>query len=241
MADEQDVDNKVYEKEVTVVAYDDDLEFPGLREWAEEITGVDLTTLDTITQEWYNLVYDLGMGEQTKSIQDYDYSKDRVEEVKEQLKEAGVDSIRLEHHTEEEKKFANSLGKAARRYRTELAGELPDELFGGLELQSSWGYWYSENDPDFHVKLAHKTFDEMRVLAKESERDSDDLYETMSEVPAFKLRVDMRAPSEKHIEEWTQQVVKNLHKLLAKNPGIGKVRYMACETATIESGECYNI
>ena len=53
--------------------------------------------------------------------------------------------------------------------------------------------------------------------------------------------VKMRAPSQQHIDHWTEDIVTNLVKALSKNPDIGKVRFMGCEKSVTEQGECYNL
>lgn len=238
---EADEGNRVFTKEVRVVAYDDDLEFPSLRDWVQEVTGIDVTSTETMTDEWWELNYDLGMGEQTHKLQTYEVNEEEAKKVKNKLKRSGVDVVSLNHKTERKQKMKNTVDQAARQFRNALTEDLPHDLFAGVELQKSWGWWYNEENQDYYVKLTAADFGERRVLAKESERESDDLYETMSEVPSFSVMVKMRAPAQQHIDKWTDEMIPALTKLLSQNPAIGKVRFMGCEKSVVEQGECYNI
>lgn len=230
-----------YEKTVTMVGYDADFDFPSLKAWAEELTGAKCTDTKLVREEKRYLVYDLGKQEQRARVRDYQCDEEAISTLKSKLEAAGIEEVRIETETKSRTEPKVSLSQAGSQFLKTLFEECPDVLSGGLERhEHNWTRWVHP-DHKWEVRLKSETFDEQRILAKESERQSDDRYESMSEVPAFNFVVKITAPNEELIDTWTEEVVTNLHKAMSERESIGKVRYMACTVTQERTGECYSI
>jgi hypothetical protein len=245
MAMNQEADRTEVEKEVTVVAYSKDEDSnPRVREWAEKVSGVDLSSYDTTTITSYEMVVEDSSGRDLfrKEMGLFDYEKEKAEKVSEDLMEKGVENVRIEKDITENKSFENSMNHASNSLVEFLFLLLPDELEGGVSKyeKTHLTRWRDEMD-QWGIGLRYKNFEEMRVLSKETKREDDDLYETMAERPCLTFQIKMTAPSRGHIDTWTESVVPEVTKLLYKHPHIGKVRYMNCVTTTQQEGECYNL
>lgn len=229
-----------FEKTVTMVGYDSDLDFPSLEEWAEQLTGEPCTETTHEREEKTYLVYDLGFGEQRTRLRDYNYDDEVLEEVKSKLNDLPGENVRIETVTKRSQRPSATLNHASKVMVESLFNQCVNTLSGGMEKQSNWTKWAADHGP-WKVRLSGSSFEEQRVLAKESERSSDDRYETMSEVPTFTFVVTMKAPSEELIDLWTEEVIKQLHKLMSSHEDIGKVRYMSCTVTQEKAGECYAV
>lgn len=246
--------DREFKKTVNIVAYDADEDYPSIHEWAAELTGQPTNeTYEDSMSEWYVIV-DLGGTEIRKrirssnlpevdfsEIEDYDdWKEQKKNEIRDKFNSLDSDMVRVEKETDTVTKRECSLPTSGRRFIGDLKEELPGELEGGLEWNNFHSSW-QQKDGDASVRLNSQGFDEKRILAKEAERESDDLYETLSKFPAYTLQVEMVTEEEERLDEWTNTVVTGIHKALANNPAVGKVRYMACEVQETRKGECYNL
>lgn len=236
----QEQENQIHEKTVSIVAYDSDEEYSDLRKWAQEVTGLDTVSEEiNVNEDWF-IVFDFGWSEREKKLSATDYQGKTITEAQEELKDN--EYVSLEHRTETERKHKNSLASALRQFKqNDIVTGLPNNLSGGMELNASWGWWKTEEDDDWYVKIKTSSFDERRVLSKEEKRQSDDMYETIHSVPSLKFEVKMRSPNETRIEQWTDEVVAEMVKILSSNEAIGKVRFVGCTTRKEQEGECYAV
>jgi len=229
-----------FEKTVTMVGYDSDLDFPSIEEWAEQLTGEPCTEKSTSRNKKTYLVFDLGRGECRTRLKDYNFENAKLDELKESLNSVPEELLRIEQETERVTNPAATLGDASSALLEELYQQCPDVLSGGVGRAKYLKKWQNDNSM-WSVKLSNSSFGQRRVLSKESERSSDDRYETMSEVPAFSFTVKIEAPTEEFIDLWTEEVIKSLHKAMSSHDDIGKVRYMSCTVTQEKRGECYGV
>lgn len=247
----EDTPQTVYEKQVTVVAYslDEDVNM-SIREWAEKITGVDCTSFEYEEDVEYEIVFkDPETDEEAYSTTVSPWSSAEKKSIKEASDRMSSEDLNVEIKEKVEKKKAweNHTRSAARKLTGELLDGMQQELSGGLSLNEgrdrAWFHIDEDGDVDldWYVKLRFDNFDRQRVLSKEENRESDDLYETLAERPCYTVRVDMRAPKSIRIDEWTDIVIPDLVRQLSRTPEVGKVRFMDCKKTTQQEGECYSL
>jgi len=236
-----DTDREV-RKEVTMMAHPPEQHSASRDKWIEQITGVDINETETITNKRAEVRVDLGESVKGLNISEWDFDDDVASSLANRFDLAdgrvGVDVI-----TEEEEHQVHRESDVARELLNCLAPEIGDEIAGGLEIEtrSCKTSWENPDDHNWEVYIHHPDFGMERVLSKEEKRESDDMYESMSEVPALSFMVKMIAPSETWINTWTDEVITGLHRELAKTGGIGKVRYSSCTVEQSRSGECYRL
>lgn len=230
-----------FEKEVTVVGYADEFNYSSIREWAGKVSGLDHTETDLTEDEYYKLTIRVGDEEVTKQFREWQVDEEEVEEFKNATADVPGEFVDFEHVHIEEETHTHSENGMAEVAMKEVVEQLPDEISGGMEKNEKWLNRYEDDDSSNKVRFRRVGFDKRRILAKETNRDNDDLYESVSKVPSLQIRIKMNANSEELIEQWTNEVISEFHKELAALPGVGKVRYMSCTTKKEQEGECYNI
>lgn len=232
-------------KEVTMVAYADDehrnskeqfvaavtqeqgvLDKKLAREtsWRFEITiPADHTVLDT---------------KFSRSTSDSDTAKDIREWVDENgLSEFVEEEERTERRTDREVTF----WQAGQNLLDDAREVLPEVLSTGWEESGSMHLKWKDDKSETQVRIKNPDFDERRILAKESEREADDLYETMAEHQSAEFEIVINARSQEELDNLTEEVVVPFHKFLSKRTGAGKVRYLSCTVNQTKKGECYNL
>lgn len=232
--------NETFRKEVTMVGYADEFDYMTLKDWANKVTGLNTNETYTETEEYWELDVNLGFKSHTETFDPRWYDEEDMERLVDAMQGVDDDLVTFEKKSDTKKLPKATLSSAADEVVRKLMQELPEELSGGLGKKEGLSRWKDENAEQV-VRFWSEEFDNQRILAKEAERDGDDLYESVSKVPCFAVQIKMKAHSEDSIEEWNQEVISNAHKELSALPGVGKVRYMACTTRKEQQGECYNI
>lgn len=234
-------------KEVNMVAYDADQRFTNPREWASELVGVDLTEKTFEVDRHVEINMDLGKREHTFTVPEHRYTDGGIKELKDKIP---GDIMSINEVEERETAFAHSSRAVMNEFLEELCQCIPDKFTaGGIEFNhhERWHKrlkWVEQREDDEQInslKITNPSLEKRRILAKEAERHSDDLYETMAEVPSFRFKIKMDSTSHETIEDLTDGVIPKLHKALSDIDHVGKVRYMACETQETKRGECYDI
>lgn len=228
-------------KTVNMVGYDAEEEYDGVREWANEMVEFDMLEKEEETNREVKLVYDAGEGEHNINISSWDFTDEGLELLKQ---EASGNRVRVKDETTTREIFARTLNSAGRDVCNQITSGIDDGFTaGGVQFDKVSRYhgkrWESEEGDSIWIK--NGTFDERRILSKEKNRESDDLYETMSEVNSVKFNIEMESTSDDVIQALSQGIIPRLHKALSGVTAVGKVRYMACEKQTVEEGECYDI
>lgn len=238
---------KKLEKQVNIVAYPDEERSStdaSLREWVAEVTEDEGVTEENIsTRNKVKGSVDI-TGDNTPqhfrmNVPKYVDSED-YEEI---LGEFADGRIELEEETSTSKYFTTGLKVAARGTRDHTFDLSPQELTGGLtkNYDTAACKWAAPENHEWEVSLRYPEYETSRVLAKEEKREDDDLYETVADWPCFSMQVIITAPTEELVEAWTEDVIPEIHKILAQMPSTGKVRYMDCTVTKEQEGECYNL
>jgi hypothetical protein len=234
-----------YEKSVTIVGYahDDDNSLP-VNKWAEKVSGVGCTSTEKETN--YEFTFEVQVEGRSlpkrlrkKPLMESDAEACRV--LMDELEDSEL--VECEDNSRTSHVPINSPSVAATRFKKYIFHILQGELSHGLERRNHRQEWKTdpENPIVKSVRLKSSDFKSMRVLSKEEKREDDDLYETLGERPCFSVEVEMEGHSEEELDDWTNEVVTEVVKLLSKHPEIGKTRFMDCTTETVQEGECYNI
>lgn len=235
------------EKTVDMVFYDAEQAFGSNREWASQLVEADLTEKEK--QEFEYVKVEVNLGGATKEL------KFRTHNFTEEGLSAGQnladgDILSVNHVTETEYVHQKRALPFLNTFILEVCEVVPDAFTAGgvgLELDPSFSkrrHWVGDPDADqitHELKIGRARMEKRRVLAKESERESDDLYETMAEVPSVKFEIKMKSDSRDVIDAMTEAFIPEIHREFASIEAIGKVRYMACEIQETQQGECYNI
>lgn len=248
----EDTTQKEYKKEVTMLAYPAEGKTFDARGWADELTDLDMQAQSTRTKEKFHLSFTMpdGIKDFEEDLWKWDLgnSDEEREETLQALKDDLSDSamVDIDKHLSSTTTHDNSLGQASRVLISGLTSQLPNELplnhEGEVTMeQSDDGLQWGGLHYDWKVEINPVGFAEKRVLAKESERESDDLYETAGDVACVEYKIEMVSPRRELIDGWTEDVITSLHKALAKRDGIGRVRYTSCEVSETKTGECYNV
>lgn len=229
-------------KEVNLVAYAAEGTPRNLRSWVEELTDVDVTTTERETKTKWKLIADLGGSwEFERTLMGTQYDEDEVEEEKKKLEKSNS-NVRLEKEKKTKENRINTLKQAGKELLKSVKNELPEEVDG--EFTRQWGgstlKWQNEVGRTA-AKISSANFDERRILAHESGRSSDDLYESMTESNSVQYTIELEAESDEMLDELTQDIVLGLKKSMSRMSGIGKTRHMECKTQITREGECYNI
>lgn len=238
-------------KEVTMVAYDADQNYSGTRSWSEKLAEdlgedhIDMSETEVREERKVEIVVDAGEGEEIFTISKYQYTEEGLESMKD---EVGGNRVRVEDETKEEEVNLWDPSDVKSPLLDYIATALDDEFTAAGEqfvVDDQWANrrkWHGENDSVLRIKTSFgQGFEEDRVLAKEDERESDDLYETMAAVPCFKFTIKMESGSHDVIDALSDGAVPKFHRSLSKLGGVGQVRYMACERQETKKGECYDI
>jgi|APHM01.1.fsa_nt_gi hypothetical protein len=248
----EDTKEKEYTKEVTMLAYPAEGKTFDKRGWADSLVDLDMREKNIETTTSRHVTFDIPEDNTsfTESLWRFDLGRDDEEraETMEKLKEdlGSSEYVSVEKETHKNSTFENSLGHASQVLLTSLRPHLPDELPLNHEGEETmeisagnvrWGGLHY----DWKVDVEPAGFYEKRVLAKETERQSDDLYETVGDIACVEFSIEMVAPRRNLIDGWTEDVISELHKALSKTEGIGRVRYTSCEVSQTKSGECYNV
>lgn len=208
------------------------------------VTGVDLESTNIHRTEDWEFEVDLSdaFGDNGAVFTWKAYTEKQKERAIESLKERGLgDVVEVNHIVETDERTVNSEWTARRQLQKELMEELPEEIPPNLERHEKDGKYHPQDSMKSKVSVGTPDFDQQRVLAKESERQSDDLYETVASYPSVSLHIKLNGDSQEEIDHLTEVVIAGLHKALSRREGVGKVRYTSCTTREEKSGECYSI
>jgi hypothetical protein len=233
---------QTFEKEVNLIAYAVDNAPRSERKWVEQVTGVDVTSYETETETTWEMEADLGgTFPMTRTLTSSSYDEEEIERQKKELEKSDAD-ITLAQNKNQKKKYENSLSGAAlellkgirKEFQQTLAEKFAREVYGG---KLRW----KDDVGNVAVSINKPNWDSRRVLAKEENRTSDSLYTSLTERHSAQFSIRIEAKSEDELDEFTEETVRTLHKVMSKQSGIGQVRYMECEIVTRKEGECYNI
>lgn len=240
-ATQPEQEEQTLKKDVTLVAYADDEHARSEDEFVTGVTGVDTSERETVSSRDVTIEIDLGKSYPSRRhIPSYDFSDEGLDAFKRSLANSKMkEYIDVEDKRTTSSKRVTSISNAVDEWIGELWSQLPEEL-DGLIRDEHTGVWKDDQDVA-HIRVKKPTVEEMRVLSKESERESDDLYETMSERHCMKFQIIIEGDNEEQLDHRTEAIVPVLHKWLPKQTGIGKVRYMSCTVTQQREGECYNI
>lgn len=232
-----------FEKEVVMVGYFDEQK-THMDRFKTLVTGIDLESTKTRRKEQWEFELDLSdaFDDNGAVFNWWVYAEEQKERALERLKERGFeDMVEVHHIIETDEETVNSEYTAKRKLLEELMENLPEELPPDLERATSGGKYRPVDSMASKINIRRPDFDKRRVLAKESERESDDLYETVADYPSVSFHITLNAGSRELIDLYTEEVIAELHKALSKRDGIGRVRYTSCTTREEKTGECYNI
>lgn len=233
-----------YQKEVVMLAYPAEGAGYTKREWADEMTPEDMHEKTTYEDENLKLSIDAGRNILGREWSAHRYEDSAIEELSDRLED--IDSISLNIVKETRSEFKHSLNSCTRAVIKDCISMLPDDIplnHRGIEVlsRSEHSTHWKDGKCDWKASVWDDGMGLERVLSKESEREDDDLYESIGEVPCMRTKIRFKAPREELIDEWTNTVVAGLHKELSGIPAIGRVRYTSCEVTETKAGECYNV
>lgn len=252
MTDECDT---VARKEVTVVGYaEEQHKDKSVREFGELVTGQDLTSYETEETKYHSIVFkdDSHVADVRRSITVPEYEQDKMADVVDVVN-SNCEGVEIEVNVEREKDYINHPYQAARDTVRSLEDRFPEQLPSGLVridyrdtphlVQIGWGL-DGGGDGESKVHIQDSRIEEMRVLSKEQNRESDDLYETVSKRPCISLVVNIEAEGDgwdEVVDGVTENLIPKVVKEMSSLEGVGKVRFMGCEVTEKKKGECYNI
>jgi hypothetical protein len=233
---------QTFEKEVNLIAYAVDDAPRSERKWIEQVTGVDVTSYETVTETNWEFEADFGGTFPIKhTLMSGNYDEDKLKKEKKQLEQSDVD-ITLTKENSRSKKYRNSSSNAARQLLKDIREEFPQTLEGEFTREVHGGKLRWKDDVgNVTVSINKPRWDERRVLAKEEDRTGDSLYTSLTKRHSAQFSIQMEAESEEKLDNFTEEIVRTLHKVMSQQSGIGQVRYMECEIVTRKEGECYNI
>lgn len=244
-------DHEEHRKEIVMCAYAARDSNYSIQEWAERVSGIDCTSKELKTDEEYEVEISWdsnGVRTDTCSIFKPHIEKGELaDKVKREIK--NCDQLTLNHKVEESYEYINSLSSVKYKLMRELFDELPDVISDGYHTHSErprLGVYEVEKTEDGEESLGDKVvnvnidgFEERRILKKENEREPGSMYESFGKVPSYQFTLKLEAPSEELMNEWTDEVIIKLHKILNKRNGVRSVRYTSCEVTTTKEGECF--
>jgi len=232
-----------YTKEVTMVSYAPQ-EVNDWRDWLQNLVDVDLKEKSTHESEEWSIELDpVGEGDDfdkfTRSLSTVGIREEVVEEICNDVSK--VDNVEMEFSKENKSGYSVSKIMATSKVLRHILEDVPDTISGSLDNYDNPLSWNEPSEHEFSVRITGRNISEMRVLSKEEKREDDDMYETLGERVCFKFMVKMTAPSREFIDTWTEELIPEIHKALARQQEFEKVRYMSCTTQVSREGECYNI
>jgi len=252
---EQDKVQKEFKKTFQTVAYNDEDTSMSEEDFTAELTGEPTNQTESVENKRDMAVIDLG-GDKIEFEVRYnhipdmpdgyegtfsDWEGDTFENFKRDENQNGTGRLSLETKSETKTQPVCSMGKATSNMIDHMVEENGiTQIEPGLEYSPISRRWSSDDVYD-SVRVSSFSIGKQRILSKEAERQSDDLYQTVADYPCFNMTVEMQSDDESMFDTWNEQVIVPLHKWLAKQPAVGVVRYMSCEIQETRKGECYNI
>lgn len=238
-AETQDPVEKELEKEVVMVGYYDEMSID-MDRFKTRVTGVDLeSTEETVNETWEAIFYLSELSQQVSNARRTLYLEEDVKDLRERAEEIGIENlVNVEHDLEVSEDKVNSERRAKKSLLAELFEELPEELPPDLIKDGDWGK-YKDSENRTIINVRRPDFDNRRVLAKESEREPGNMYETAVNCLSVEFKISMEANSQELIDKYTEEVIVSLHKALSSRDAIGKVRYTSCTTTEEKKGECF--
>lgn len=235
--------DETFEKEVNMVAYAPE-DVSDWRTWLQPVVDDDLQEKTSSTErDWEMEINPNGSDNDysnfTRSLDTWNVDEEVAQKMCEDLE--GVDNIEMVYEEDTVENFKISPRNVTDDIINSVIEGLPQQLSGGLSKLEGWMKWDDSDNHEFQVRIHTRGVDDKRVLSKESEREDDDMYETLGERKCISLVIRIKAPSQEYIDTWTKEIIPELHKGLSKLEPFSKVRYMACTTNVTREGECYNI
>lgn len=232
-----------YTKEVTMVSYAPQ-DVKDWREWLQDLVDVNLHEKTTSeTQKWDIEVDPVGEGDDwdifTRNLSTIGIREDVVKKMCKEVSK--VDNVEMNFSKEKREKHSVSKNMATSKVLAHVLEDVPTTISGSLDNNDSVLKWNQPSEHEFSVRISRRDITEMRVLSKEEKREDDDMYETLGERLCMKFIVKMKAPSRDFIDTWTEELIPEIHKALARQQEFEKVRYMSCTTQVSREGECYDI
>lgn len=233
---------ETFEKEVNLIAYAGDDSPRQLRRWVEAVTGVDVTSFERESKTKWTLEADFGgTFPMSRKLGDSYFDEERIKKEKKKLEKADA-NVTLSSETKTFRSYENTLAGAGKNLLKAISEEFPDVLNDEFMREFHGNKLRWKNDVgQVAVSISTPDWEERRVLAKETNRSGDDLYESLTEKNSAQFNIDMEAETEEQLDEFTETFVEMLHKVMSRQEGVGKVRYMECEIVTRREGECYDI
>lgn len=237
----------MFEKDITMILYSDKGSYKDPREWIAEVLGDEFNNIVTESNiNWHVNIGDETWGYSTRIPSTYVRRDDvPLEEIKESLGRSSIDGITLKKNINKSQKQEKSMIDIRKKLLNMASSTLPDELPEGAEWEDKF-LWYQDERDVTKVRFSNSdvgnngtALQERRVLAKQTVREEEKLYETISEVPSFAMKIDMQADEEDTLSEYTKLVITRLHKFFENIDHVGKVRYTACNRKVSKEGECY--
>ena len=240
-AETEQPEEELLQKEVTLVAYADEEHKRSEDEFVTGLTGVDTSEREKVASRDVTLKIDLGKNYPLRvRVSSFDFTDDGLDSFKRSLANSKLkEKIEVDDETNTTSKRVTSISSAIDGWMGRVWEQLPMQLDGLLRTEHS-GVWKDDKDVA-RIRVKKPNIKEMRVLAKESERESDDLYETMSERLSAQFDIVIQAENKEQLDRRSEAIIPVLHKWLPKQAGIGKVRYMSCTVTQKREGECYDI
>ena len=240
-AAQQEPDEQILQKEVTLVAYADDEHKRSIDDFVTGLTGVDTSERENVSQRDVEIHIDLGKDYRAKlNVYDHEFTDEGLASFKRSLANSKLkEKIDIQDETSTSSRRTTSVSSAVSKWMGEVWSQLPLEV-DDLQREENSGVWKDDRNVA-RIRVKKPQVEEMRVLAKESEREDDDLFETISERWSAQFQIIIEADNEEELDRRTEAIIPVLHKWLPKQNGIGKVRYKACTVTQQKEGECYNL
>lgn len=239
-AAQQNPDEQQLVKEVTLVAYGNEQTKRSKDEFVQALTGKNVAERRTTSTTKRSIELDLG-GTFPNRVRVHDnYDEEELDKFKRSLANSKMsDYIDINEETTTSKKRVTSITSAVSSFMGLIWENLPEEV-DGLSQRENSGVWLNDME-EAEIRVRKPDIEEMRVLSKESKRESDDLYETISERWCGKLLITISGPNQEQLDTRSDAIIPEVHKMFSKIDGVGKVRYMACTVTEQRKGECYDI
>lgn len=228
-----------------MVGYDADKNYGDVRQFMHTLCERNLMEQTRRSQRQVEVVFNLKEHDRevTQSLSALDYDDDKLEELKSL---ADGDLVTVNDEEKVLTSYKVSMNSATGDFTEKVCKALPDyiEVEGETFRYDDDHYrrtrWATE-DGRCSLTIKRSTAKERRILSKEGKRESDDMFETMAKVPSFSFKIVMVADDGDVIDALSEEVIPELHKRMAKESSIGKVRYTSCERQQRTKGECYDI
>lgn len=228
---------------MTLIGYsDDDHQNNPKRKFANEVTGVPTHKSRLEETTHYEFVAQLGgaWDYEGRRIGENYFDEEKADKLAEEIEEATDGEVKLVKETETDEVHEASLSQAGKTLTKELTKNLPDEINDSVR-QDMWVARWQDDVGRVKVNISSANWEHMRILSKEENRENDNLFESLTERPCARISIELSGESEEELDDLTEQMVTPVHKALAKQDAIGKVRYMDCTVTTKREGDCYNI